>query len=179
MVSRLKWVHFLTKHTLPHASPAGRLPKPPASQALTRSCTSFSPARVDNWLQQTLARAQPSSPWSARATDRDGPRRYCERLGTSNSPGTPGHTGVGAPAGTALRQQGRSVERAVRPTPPSSTAPPLCTPPRRCLRGCQATIGSGSLCRHDTLVSAAGGCQVKCVTFFTLAPAPRTESQTD
>jgi hypothetical protein len=23
-----------------------------------------------------------------------------------------------------------------------------------------------------------GGCQVKCVTFFTLAPAPRTESQT-
>src|SRR5262249_47521251 len=27
--------------------------------------------------------------------------------------------------------------------------------PRRCLRGCQATTGSGSLCRHGTLVRAA------------------------
>ena len=156
---------FLTKHTLPHASPAGRLPKPPASQALTHSCTPFSPARVDNWLQQTLARAQPSSPWSARATDRDGPRRYCERwrsavagshgLGTRDSPGTPSRTGVSTPAGTALRRQGRSVERAVRPTPPSSTAAPSHLPPRRSLRGVPTTKSSRPSGRTCAPVRAA------------------------
>jgi hypothetical protein len=40
------------------------------------------------------------------------------------------------------------------PTPPSSTAAPSHTPPRRCLRGFQATIGSHSLCRHGMPVCA-------------------------
>src|SRR5262249_29740465 len=41
------------------------------------------------------------------------------------------------------------------PTPPSSTAAPSHTPPRRCLRGVQATTGSRSLCRHGMPVCAA------------------------
>jgi len=38
--------------------------------------------------------------------------------------------------------EGRSVERATRPTPPSSMAAPSLTPPRPCLRGFQATQSS-------------------------------------
>src|SRR5215475_7118886 len=41
------------------------------------------------------------------------------------------------------------------PTPPSSTAAPSHTPPRRGLRGFQATTGSRSLCRHGMPVCAA------------------------
>ncbi len=41
------------------------------------------------------------------------------------------------------------------PTPPSSTAAPSHTPPRRCLRGVQATPGSRTSGRKGTPVSAA------------------------
>jgi hypothetical protein len=41
------------------------------------------------------------------------------------------------------------------PTPPSSTAAPSHTPPRRCLRGAQATTGSRTSGRKGTPVSAA------------------------
>jgi len=41
-----------------------------------------------------------------------------------------------------------------------------------------ARNGKGQKTVH-TDTGPRGGCQVKCVTFFTPAPAPRTESQTD
>src|SRR5919201_1138442 len=54
------------------------------------------------------------------------------------------YTAVLAPHGSIYdrQRQGRAVERATRPTPPSSTAAPLVMPPKRNLRGFQATTGS-------------------------------------
>ena len=52
-------------------------------------------------------------------------------------------------------RQGRTVERATRPTPPSFTAPPWRTPPRRCLRGVQATTGSRTSGHKGMPVGAA------------------------
>jgi hypothetical protein len=74
------------------------------------------------------------------------------------------------PAGTALRPQGRSVERATRPTPPSSTAAPLGAPPRRGLRGVQATKSSRTRGRNGVPVCAAVGGPVSAAADTTSPP---------
>jgi len=61
-------------------------------------------------------------------------------------------------------RQGRSVARAEGPTPPSSTAPPLLTPPRRCLRGVPATPGLRTSGPSGTPVCAAVGGPVSAAT---------------
>jgi hypothetical protein len=66
----------------------------------------------------------------------------CRGSRPSGFPETSGRAAVSRPVSTALRRQGRSVARAKGPTPPSSTAAPCGIPPRRCLRGVQATTSS-------------------------------------
>jgi hypothetical protein len=110
----------------PAAAPAGRLAKPPDPQPFTRSCTSFSPARVDNTLVRAPAPAAQQRPWCVQGVAQRCPLWRCTALyqrvvaggrdsRPSSCPGTPGRTGVSEPAGTALRRQGRMVARAEGP----------------------------------------------------------------
>ena len=120
--------------------------KSPAPQPFARPCTPFSPARVDNSLVRALVPARDSRrgvpsrrPWLAHALfPRDTrPRR---------SQQTSRH---GAEAAGSFGGAGRG------PMPPSSTAAPSCAPPRRFLRGVQATPGSRTSVRLGVPVSAA------------------------
>jgi len=111
----------------PAAPPAGRMPQSPALQLFTRSCTPFSPTRVDNSLAPAPRLARSRLPRSSRA-----PAMSCPPLRTAASlersarasgrgsrpsgcPGTPSRTGVSGAAGTALRRQGRVVAQAAGP----------------------------------------------------------------
>src|SRR5215831_17386260 len=69
------------------------------------------------------------------------------------------HTAVLAPHSSTYghKRQGRSVERARRPTPPSSTAPPWRTPPRLRLGGVPAPPGLRTNGHKGTPVNAAIG----------------------
>jgi hypothetical protein len=153
--------HPSPRDALPPAPPAGIMPKPHERQQFSRPCALFSPARVDNSLQQALTPARSYTPWSAQAAVWGRPRLALPAAGKALVARRSGSRPSGVPeipsraSGTALRRQGRSVARAKGPTPPSSTAAPSHTPPRRCLRGVQATPGSRTSGRKGTPVSAA------------------------
>ena len=111
---------------LPPAPPAGIMPKPHERQQFARPCALFSPARVDNSLQQALPPARSYTPWSAQAVVWGRPRLALPAAGKalvarrsgsrpSGVPGTPGRAAVSGPAGTARRWQGRLVARAEGP----------------------------------------------------------------
>ena len=151
---------------LPPAPPAGIMPKPHERQQFARPCALFSPARVDNSLQQALTPARSYTPWSAQAAVWGRPRLALPAAGKalvarrsgsrpSGIPGTPGRAAgkrasrYGAEVAGSFGRAGR------RPTPPSSTAAPSHTPPRPCLRGFQATQSSRTNGHSGTPVCAA------------------------
>ena len=154
------------RDALPPAPPAGIMPKPHERQQFARPCALFSPARVDNSLKQALPPARSYTPWSAQAAVWGRPRLALPAAGKalvarrsgsrpSGIPGTPGRA-AGKRASRYGAEVAGSFGRAGRgPTPPSSTAAPSHTPPRRCLRGVQATPGSRTSGRKGTPVSAA------------------------
>ena len=142
---------------LPPAPPAGIMPKPHERQQFARPCALFSPARVDNSLQQALPPARSYTPWSAQAAvwgrqrlaPRGGRRPW---LAPERCPRDP------SPRFRHSAEAAGSCGRAGhRPTPPSSTAAPSHTPPRRGLRGVQATPGSRTSGQKGMPVCAAVG----------------------
>jgi hypothetical protein len=112
------------------------LKEPPhALRALPRPASPSPP-----WICGRAQRASAPCPWAQSSV----PSRTC-------APSAPRCCAHGR------ERQGRSVERATRPTPPSFTAPPWRTPPRRGLRGFQATTGSRMSSHKGMPVCAAVG----------------------
>jgi hypothetical protein len=113
--------HPSPRDALPPAPPAGIMPKPHERQQFARPCALFSPARVDNSLQQALPPARSYTPWSAQAAAWGRPRLAAASRWRSAVAGGRGARPSGFPeiprraSGTALRRQGRSVARAAGP----------------------------------------------------------------
>jgi hypothetical protein len=120
------------RRALPLASPAGRLLKAPTPQSFTRSCTPFSPARVDNSLKHARPPAWFPPPPCAHTAARGCPHRRCQPLVTRGGC-RPGLAPERFPrdiwpcrrqqTGLYSAEAAGSCGRAGRgPTPPSSTA---------------------------------------------------------
>src|SRR5712691_9598331 len=93
-----------------------------------------------------------------------GARRPCHTRQGSFVPSRTGMPSAPHCSTHGSKRQGRSVERAKMPTPPSSTATPWLTPPRLRLRCFQATTGSRSLGRRGTPACAAASGPVSAAT---------------
>ncbi|HSX79204.1 MAG TPA: hypothetical protein VLQ80_11630, partial [Candidatus Saccharimonadia bacterium] len=100
------------------ASQAGTLPKLHGWQQFGCPCAPFSPARVDNLLEEALSHAchnRCGLPVAGAAGRQRRAVAGSRGLHPSGVPGIPGRTAGSGPVCTALRRQGRAVARAKSP----------------------------------------------------------------